>query len=150
MNIKKNNIMGFTLIELLVVIAIVGILGAIAVSMYGKQHIIKARLTEVSESMSVVASAVAAYYQENEVFPANVPVGMIRNSLGVALPDWTTTARFSDMNVQAGVITVTVARIATEVNGRTLILTPTATADGAITWNWDPASTIQSNYIPKR
>ena len=148
MSIKNK--MGFTLIELLVVIAIVGILGAIAVSMYGKQYIIKARLTEITESMSVVASAVAAYYQENESFPANVPVGMIRDSLGVALPDWNLTARFSDMNVVAGVITATVARIADEVNTRTLVLRPTTTSDGAIRWDWDHASTIQSIYIPKR
>jgi hypothetical protein len=75
---------------------------------------------------------------------------MIRDSLGVALPDWNTTARFSDMNVRAGVITATVARIADEVNTRTLILRPTTTTDGAITWNWDNASTIQPTYLPKR
>jgi type IV pilus assembly protein PilA len=148
MKIKENK--GFTLIELLVVIAIVGILGAIAVSMYGKQYIIKAHLTEVTESMSVVASAVAAYYQENESFPANVPVGMIRDSLGVSLPPWTTTARFNDMNVVNGVITATIDRIDSTVNGRTLILRPTTSTDGAMTWNWDSVSTIQSNYIPKR
>lgn len=134
----------------MVVIAIVGILSAIAVSMYGKQYIIKARLTEVTESMSVVASAVGAYYQENDAFPVHVPVGMIRNSLGVALPDWNTSARFNDMHVVAGVITATVDRIADEVNGRTLILTPTTTSDGAITWIWDNVSTIPSNYLPKR
>jgi prepilin-type N-terminal cleavage/methylation domain-containing protein len=147
MNIKNK--IGFTLIELLVVIAIIGILGAIAVSMYGKQYIIKARLTEVTESMSVVASAVAAYYQEKDAFPANVPVAMIQDSLGVALPSHVG-VRFSDMTVVAGVITATVANIADEVNGRTLILRPTPTADGAITWNWDIASTIQPTYIPKR
>jgi len=142
---------GFTLIELLIVIAIIGILGALAAGTYGRTYIIKARLTEATNSMATVASAVTSYYQEKDSFPANIQTNMIQNSLGIALPNWTTTARFSKMEVLNGVITATVDRIADSVDGRTLVLRPTTNSNGAIKWDWDRTnSTIQTSYIPKR
>ena len=147
---------GFTLIELLIVIAIIGILAAIAIPMYRTQTI-KAKLTEVTNAMSNVASAVAAYYQENNAMPPNVMGNQaaIQSTLGVSLGALT---RVGNMAVAAnsGVITATVANIdANTVDGNDLILTPTTqgpggTVDGSIYWIWSGGATMPPAFVPKR
>jgi type IV pilus assembly protein PilA len=145
---------GFTLIELLIVIAIIGILAAIAIPMY-KTQTIKAKMTEVTNAMSNVASAVAAYMQEGNGWPTANSVANIQNSLGVSLGalDSTVTAggRLSSMIVTTGIITAVVTNIDTTVNSSNLVMTPTSSnTDGSITWLWGSSNNMPSAYVPRR
>lgn len=147
----RKNHRGFTLIELLVVIAILGILAAIAIPIY-KVQTIKARLTEVTNTMSYVASALAAYRHHAvqsgvpNVWPNCGSIADIQTSLGVGLA---AIGRISAASVDqnTGVIAMTVSNIDGTVDGSTITLAPSIAADSSISWKW--GGTVPPRYLPK-
>lgn len=143
---------GFTLVEMLVVIMIIGILAAVAIPMYIDQTI-KAKLTEVTNAMSYVVTALNIYHHDRvlngsgNVWPDCGSIAEIQMSLGVSLP---ATGRISAASVDrnTGVISVTAANTHSNVNGSTINLTPSISAsDSSLSWKW--GGTIPSQFVPK-
>jgi prepilin-type N-terminal cleavage/methylation domain-containing protein len=144
---------GFTLIEVLVVIMIIGILAAVAIPMYIDQAI-KAKLTEVTNAISYIVTALDIYHHDRvlngsgNVWPDCGSIADIQTSLGVGLA---TIGRIGAASVDrnTGVISVTVANIHAKVDGSTITLTPSINAsDSSLSWSW--SGTIPSQFLPKQ
>jgi len=149
---QKRRSKGFTLIERLIVIAIIGIFAAVAIPIYRVQTI-RAKLTEVTNSIRYVATALNNFASERSVdgstvvWPDCPDVTTIQTSLGVGLGG---IGRIGSLRVDqtTGMIEATISRIDPVVDGLTISLTPTLEANNSITWVW--GGTVPSGYGPKQ
>jgi type IV pilus assembly protein PilA len=117
---------GFTLIELLIVVAIIGILAAIAVPQY-QTYTKKAKFTEVVNATASLKTAV-----EGCLLAGNA-VGDCENGVnGVPANSFVAFGQVAGLAVgDNAVITATGSG---SVDSATFTLTPTKTAEGAVTW----------------
>lgn len=113
-----------------------------------KTRDIKAQMTEVTNAMSQVASAVAAHKQESNSWPLCDGVIAIRTNLGLNIP----TKRISSMTVTSPradevIITATIKGIDSRVDGKNLTLTGKRT-ESDILWVW--GGTVPFPLCPKK
>lgn len=140
------------MIELLVVMAIVGILTAIAIPVY-RVETRKAKLTEVTNAIGYLASALAVYRNQamitgsGTMWPTCGNIAEIQTSLGIGLVALGRVGAAS-VDQNTGVISVTVANVDGTVNGNTITLTPTTAADTSLSWKW--GGTLPARYLPKQ
>jgi hypothetical protein len=143
---KKRGISKIGLIVLVCVICL--FTGSVfLVPLHEAQHI-KAKMTEVVNSMSHVASAVTAYKQELNSWPHCDGVTAIQDSLGLNIP----TRRIGSITVTSPraeeiIITATIKGIDSKVDGKNLTLTGKP-SKGEIHWVW--GGTVPSSFIPKK
>jgi type IV pilus assembly protein PilE len=76
---------GFTLIELMIVIAIVGILAAVAIPIY-TDNVRRGKLPEAFTRLSVYATRMEQYYQDNRNYGSGVACASNNTPTGLTFP----------------------------------------------------------------
>ena len=135
MNTLRNR-RGFTLIELMIVISIIALLAMVAIPAY-QNYAIRARVTEGMGLASAAKFAVADVTQSNNTLPTT------QTETGYVTP--AATENVSSITIaDQGVITI---RFTSAAGGGTIVLTPSLSTTGDLTWNC-LGGTLIENYRP--
>jgi len=117
MNMKKSQ--GFTLIELMIVVAIVAILAAIALPAY-QDYLRRSKVSEVVATAGACKTSVAEFAASRNRLPADI------EEAGCSIDE---TQYVATVDVVAGVITVEIQNIYTDLDSSNVIFTPTSNSD---------------------
>ena len=135
----RRRIQGFTLIELMIVIAIIGILAAIAIPAY-QDYTIRAQASEGMTLASGAKTAVAEFWQDRGVWPAN------NTEAGLSPPGQIVGKYTTGLTAAGQTITVTYGNQANPLLVGNLVLNAIPQG-GSVQWDCN-TSTIDDKYLP--
>lgn len=138
---RRQGLRGFTLIELMIVVSIIGILAAIAIPTY-MDYTIRAQIAEGINVAGGAKTAVAAYYQEEGVFPLDNSTAALAPAAGIQ-GTYVTSVSVSgaDISIRYG------NEAHSRISGETIILTA-ADVTGSVTWVCASGGVIQDRHLP--
>lgn len=137
----KRTQQAFTMIELMTVLAIIGVLTAFALPTY-QNYSIRAQIAEGLGLTGPLTLAIAAYRNDNGVYPGNNADAALPPPDGYA-------GRFVDsIGINGSVISILYGNEAHAlIRGRFVTLSATG-SDGSVRWTCAGGGTISNSYLP--
>ena len=146
---KVKNKKGFTLIELMIVVAIVGILAAIAIPAY-LDYTVKAKLSEVTAAMDMLATAAEEYHASLGNFPNTISGATnVANTFGSFSTRYISAILWNSSGGDTGNFDATLTNLSSAINGRHLVLQINYSATTGYDKFWT-GSNVPAKFMPRK
>ncbi len=149
---KVKNKKGFTLIELMIVVAIVGILAAIAIPAY-LDYTVKAKLSEVTAAMDMLATAAEEYHASLGTFPTSTisttTTPNIADTFGSFSTRYISAILWNSSGGDTGNFDATLTNLSSAINGRHLVLQINYSAATGYDKFWT-GSNVPAKFMPRK